>query len=618
MDYNGDGLRDLVVGCPDTPFCGTFVFEGTASGVFRPGYRISTGRSAWGTGFSVVDGKTVICSPRGFYWDLPQEGFNEGAAFTPNPSFNPQARSTSYGGPRSMTVRLQDFDGDGAVDLIEASRRKLWWRRNVTGRNGPEASFGEEQPVLGADGQQMACTTFQMVEDFDGDGDLDVLFRHGTDGFAYYENVGTRTVPRYAPLRVVQDVTGGSLRMFLCMITPSAIDWDGDGWMDIVCGDEDGRVAVMRHTGRVSSDKTPVFETPRYMRQYNKDLFCGALVAPAAADWDGDGDQDLICGNTAGEIVLIENLSARGVEQPAWAEPKPLSCTGAGGIPEAASQNNPIRIMAGATGSIQGPAEAKWGYTSPTVCDWDGDGLTDVLVNSVWGYVYWHRNVGTRTAPRLDGARAVEVAWEGDQPLLPFSFHHKPIGNGLLTQWRTTPGTVDLNEDGLFDLVMLDTMGYLAYFEREKKQDGTRILRAPRRVLMDAKTGKPLFFSVAANGTPFIHGKTAMGLSGRRKFCFLDWDGDGLKDIVVNEAVYHKGSSVALWRQTEKREGMWYFNYEGPLSKTPLEGHSCAPTPVDFNGDGVEDLLVGGEDGRFYYQRNPRSQAGAVHDLPCR
>ena len=45
----------------------------------------------------VVDGKTVICSPRGFYWDLPQEGFNEGAAFTPNPSFNPQARSTSYG-----------------------------------------------------------------------------------------------------------------------------------------------------------------------------------------------------------------------------------------------------------------------------------------------------------------------------------------------------------------------------------------------------------------------------------------------------------------------------------------------------------------------------------------
>jgi hypothetical protein len=63
---------------------------------------------------------------------------------------------------------------------------------------------------------------------------------------------------------------------------------------------------------------------------------------------------------------------------------------------------------------------------------------------------------------------------------------------------------------------------------------------------------------------------------------------------------------------------MWYFNYEGPLSKTPLEGHSCAPTPVDFNGDGVEDLLVGGEDGRFYYQRNPRSQAGAVRDIPCR
>ena len=606
MDYNGDGIRDVVVGCPDTPFRGYFVFEGTKEGVFRPCYRIGDGTDAWCTGMSVVDGRTVICGPRGFYWDLPVDGFREGGLFTPNPSFNPDARWNEHGGARGSTVRLQDVDGDGAVDMVEASRGKLWWRRNLTGLNGPGIAFGDEQPILGADKKPIICGRYAMMEDFDGDGDLDVIANRSRDGFEYHENVATRTAPRYAPARIVPDTSGKPLHMFICMITPSAIDWDGDGRMDILCGDEDGRVSVMLNTGRLATDRSPMFEPPRHLRQHNKFLACGVLVAPAPVDWDGDGDLDLICGNSAGETVFIENLSGSGVERPSWAEPKPLSCEGAGGIPAEAAQNDPIRIMAGETGSIQGPGEAKWGYTSPTVCDWDGDGLPDVLVNTVWGYVYWHRNVGTRTAPRLGGAQPVEVEWEGEQPLLPFEFHHKPVGKGLLTQWRTTPATVDLNGDGLPDLVMLDTMGYLAYFERAIDANGKRVLKAPRRMLMNADTNEPLFFSLAGGGKPFVHGKSRMGASGRRKFCFVDWDGDGKLDIIVNEGIYHQGSSVALWRQTGKLGGRWYFTCEGPMSKTPIEGHSCAPAAVDFNDDGVPDLLVGGEDGCFYYQRNPR------------
>ena len=65
-----------------------------------------------------------------------------------------------------------------------------------------------------------------------------------------------------------------------------------------------------------------------------------------------------------------------------------------------------IRIQAGPNGSIQGPCEAKWGYTTLTVADWDGDGLPDLVVNSIWGKVHWYRNVGTRKAPRLAAAAA--------------------------------------------------------------------------------------------------------------------------------------------------------------------------------------------------------------------
>ena len=36
--------------------------------------------------------------------------------------------------------------------------------------------------------------------------------------------------------------------MDLQMITPTAIDWDRDGDIDLVVGDEDGRVAFVENT----------------------------------------------------------------------------------------------------------------------------------------------------------------------------------------------------------------------------------------------------------------------------------------------------------------------------------------------------------------------------------
>ena len=95
--------------------------------------------------------------------------------------------------------------------------------------------------------------------DFDGDGDLDLLCGEFLDGFTYFENVGTRREPRYAPGRRLKAPDGTPLVMDLQMITPTAIDWDGDGDLDLIVGDEDGRVALVENTGKLVATGLPQF-----------------------------------------------------------------------------------------------------------------------------------------------------------------------------------------------------------------------------------------------------------------------------------------------------------------------------------------------------------------------
>ena len=87
------------------------------------------------------------------------------------------------------------------------------------------------------------------------------------------------------------------------------------------------------------------------------------------------------------------------------------------------------------------------------------------------------------------------------------------------------------------------------------------------------------------------------GSSGRRKICFSDWDCDGDLDLLVNSI------NVSLLENTGERGGMVILIDRGPLSGLKLAGHTTSPTTVDWNENGIPDLLVGGEDGHLYYDR---------------
>jgi hypothetical protein len=365
--------------------------------------------------------------------------------------------------------------------------------------------------------------------------------------------------------------------MDLEMIVPVALDWDRDGDVDLIVGDEDGRVALVENTGKLGEDRTPRFLPPRYFQQQADTLKCGALATPVGCDWDGDGDTDIVSGNTAGYIEWFENLSGPKVANPKWAGPRRLM-----------AGDQVFRVMAGPNGSIQGPAEAKWGYTTLSVADWDGDELQDIALNSIWGRVEWLRNVGTKAEPRLAAPALVEVAWP-DTPPKPRWTWWTPRPGELATQWRTTPVVHDFTGDGLVDLAMLDPEGYLALFERSQKNDQF-ILLPPQRVFVD-EDGQPLR----------LNERTAGG-SGRRKLCVTDWDDDGRFDLLLNSA------NADLLLQTGQRDGKWFFRKAGSIARQNIEGHDVSPTVVDFDGDGIADFLGGAEDGHFYFLANPRTR----------
>jgi hypothetical protein len=53
---------------------------------------------------------------------------------------------------------------------------------------------------------------------------------------------------------------------------------------------------------------------------------------------------------------------------------------------------------------------------------------------------------------------------------------------------------------------------------------------------------------------------------------------------------------------------MHVFSDQGMVAGRILAGHTTSPTIVDFNKDGIPDLLVGAEDGFFYYMKNPHTK----------
>src|SRR5262245_530182 len=139
-------------------------------------------------------------------------------------------------------------------------------------------------------------------------------------------------------------------------------DWDGDGDVDLVVGNIDGWVFWIENEGSARDYR---FAEPVRLAARGKEIAAGGGDAgPALGDWDGDGDLDLFVGAGDGSVTLFRNCGTR--TRPRLDEPELLLA------PVPGIEDNTARLRSGvrACGSL----------TKPCVADWNGDGLADLLV----------------------------------------------------------------------------------------------------------------------------------------------------------------------------------------------------------------------------------------------
>lgn len=143
----------------------------------------------------------------------------------------------------------------------------------------------------------------------------------------------------------------------------------------------------------------------------------GTASAAHAADWDGDGDYDLIIGNINGGVYLVPNE----------------------GTPDSYAFGKEQQLLAGNVRSRR---------VGPFTTDWDSDGDLDLLVGANDGSVSLYRNTGDAKSPEL--APAVQLVPPGEKASgrnAPKDVHRGTLSKICVADW---------NGDGLLDLLVGD------------------------------------------------------------------------------------------------------------------------------------------------------------------
>ncbi len=420
VDIDGDGDQDAFSGSGD----GLIYFYRNTGTVAAPIYTPVTGVA------NPFDGVDVGADSAPFLADLDGDGDldavigaadgtlsydqNTGTAITPTfvavtGTSNP-FNALDVGS--SSTPVLADLDSDGDLDaLVGTSDGLINYFRNTGTKTAPVfvAVTGSENPF---DGVDVGANSAPTLVDLDNDGDLDAFIGAQDGAIHYYRNDGTRLLPAFTAVSGAANPLDGVNTGEAGQLAFADLDHDADA--DLIVGSLGGSLLYYLN------EQTPALRTFAAVtgtgNPFNG-IDAGYYARPNSfVDVDGDGDQDLLVGETNGILHYYRNDGT--AISPAY-----IPLTGA---------SNPFN---GISLSLS---------LHPALTDLDGDGDYDALIGAWDGYLHYYRNTGTATAPVFTAAAG------------PFDGVY--FGNGPV------PAMGDLDGDGDLDAFVGEYYGIIHYF----------------------------------------------------------------------------------------------------------------------------------------------------------
>ncbi len=549
------------------------------------------------------------------------------------------------GGFNIPRPQLVDIDGDSDDDLFvqEESGKVMFFERI---QDGPTPFLWRTDAY-----QDLAIGEWYRFVDLDRDGDPDLLAEQPFSYVRYYRNVGERTRPRFVEAEDSLEDAGGEPIFSDRQNIPNATDIDCDGQMDLFIGRLTGTVTRYEESG-TDAQGAPRFQhiTDRF-----EDIEIVAQIGSkhgantmAWGDVDGDGDEDLFWGDYFEPGVLLLENTGTCRSPPLRQEPRAspvadrlltsgYNAPALGDVDGDGDQDLLVGVLGGAYNPntttadnfhyLEQRADGSFEHRTsrfirtldvgaesvPVLVDLDGDGDRDLLVGNKIeqddtqnGTLTRFLNVGSDDEPRfrMDGDLEVgggyhlipafgDLDGDGDLDAIigtwqdALRLHMNGADDGsidltvsdsafvTLTRGRNaSPALGDIDADGDLDLFVGESSGALNFYEN------TGNAGAPEFTLVSDEYGD---FDVGRRSFPVLH----------------DLDADGDLDLVVGS----ESSGIHIFR-----------NQGTPTAPDFVEDGRfevddfgfAAPVFADLDGDGDDDLLLGGGRGGLWYYENRR------------
>jgi len=504
-DFNNDGLLDLIVGLDD----------GTLHHLIQDA-AISDSFSLVSKSFSniLVDGRAspeivdidndglldlLIGTRAGYIHHLEQDsiGSNNFSLITNN--FN-EIIVEGYACPRFINL-----DNNGLLDMILGKK------------NGTLSHY--EQNALGSEEFTLITDLFNNIDvghlstpsliDLDHDGLLDMLIGESVGFLHHYEQTSVNSTLFDS---VTDSFNGIDVGAQAC---PIFTDLNNDLLFDLFIGGGHGHLDYFRQIG-VGSDSVKLISA-----NVLPGIDIGTSSVPSFTDLNGNGLLDMIVGNNDGRLSYFE---------------------------QSVEGSSVFTLIDDTVSGIDVGS-----FSAPAFADIDKDNLMDMIVGE------YKNNLNHYEQDTIGSLSFALVTTHFDSIELGEECH---------------PAFTDLDDDGLLDMIIGVAEGTMGHYE----QNG------------EGSTG----FTLVSDHFNDID------LDWVAHPSFTDLDSDGLLDMIVGE------SNGAIYHYEQDTAGSLIFNLITDHFMSIDEGSYSKPTFADINMDGMEDLVIGYNNGGLYYFQRDR------------